>query len=148
LNRFEKAEPQVFRVGDIVEVQISFVVTPAKDGKHNMRATLRSIALIDGTYSAVSKLGIFAVTSQCQQRKLTFTGRIEKEESSRDSTRTPPHRIGLEAEIRIRRRRRPQGKENFVGGEKSRVVIVKSKRQLGKHGTRQMTANAYGILFS
>jgi hypothetical protein len=36
-----------------VEVQVSFVVTPVKQGKRKMRAVLRSIALINGKFTLV-----------------------------------------------------------------------------------------------
>ena len=54
IHRFEPAEPKVFRVGDIMELQVTFVVTPMKEGMHTMRAILRSIALIEGKFSEVS----------------------------------------------------------------------------------------------
>lgn len=51
--RHEPVGPQVFRVGDIVEMQISFVVIPVKGEQYRMVSILRSIALIDGTFSKV-----------------------------------------------------------------------------------------------
>ncbi|RDB31017.1 hypothetical protein Hypma_000107 [Hypsizygus marmoreus] len=48
--RHEKVGPQSFRVGDLVEIQISFVVVPLKGEQYKMMTVLRSIALIDGAY--------------------------------------------------------------------------------------------------
>ncbi|KIL65175.1 hypothetical protein M378DRAFT_77339, partial [Amanita muscaria Koide BX008] len=50
---FYRVQPQIYRVGDIVEVQVSFVVTPVREGKRKMRTILRSIALINGKFTQV-----------------------------------------------------------------------------------------------
>ncbi|KAF8896010.1 hypothetical protein BD779DRAFT_1466051 [Infundibulicybe gibba] len=50
-EKFRKAGPQVFRIGDLVEVQVSFTVVPLKAGKRKMLSVLRSIALLDGQFS-------------------------------------------------------------------------------------------------
>ena len=38
-------------MGDIVEVQLSFVVIPVKGGRRKMLTVLRSLALLDGDYT-------------------------------------------------------------------------------------------------
>ncbi|KAF8867494.1 hypothetical protein BD779DRAFT_1685747 [Infundibulicybe gibba] len=48
---FVKAGPQAFRKGDIVEVQVSFVVVPLKKQKYKMIGTLHAIALLDTSFS-------------------------------------------------------------------------------------------------
>jgi hypothetical protein len=45
--------PQTFRVGDVVEAQVSFIAAPLKDNKHKMIVVLRSIALLNATFSQV-----------------------------------------------------------------------------------------------
>lgn len=45
--------PQSFRVGDIVAIQVSFVVIPLKGEKRKMLSILRTVTLIDGTFSKV-----------------------------------------------------------------------------------------------
>ena len=52
----ETVNPQIFRVGDIVEAQVSFIAVPLKDNKHKMIVVLRSIALLDATFSQASYL--------------------------------------------------------------------------------------------
>jgi hypothetical protein len=54
-RRFEKCEPQMFRVGDIVEVQLSFVGVPIKEKHRKMLVVLRSMALLDGQFSMVRR---------------------------------------------------------------------------------------------
>jgi hypothetical protein len=49
----EPAAPHVFRIGDIVEIQVSFMIIPLKDNKHKMIVVLRSIALLDPHFSQV-----------------------------------------------------------------------------------------------
>jgi len=52
----ETVNPQIFRVGDIVEAQVSFIAVPLTDNKHKMIIVLRSIALLDTTFSQVRTL--------------------------------------------------------------------------------------------
>jgi hypothetical protein len=49
-----KAKPALFRVGDIVEAQVSFVVIPLKDNKYKMVITLRALAILDASVTQVS----------------------------------------------------------------------------------------------
>lgn len=41
----------MFRVGDIVQVQLSFVVIPVKAGRRRMLTVLRSLALLDEAFT-------------------------------------------------------------------------------------------------
>ena len=52
--RFKTCEPQTFRVGDIVQVQLSFVVIPVKAGRRKMLTVLRSLALVNETFTITS----------------------------------------------------------------------------------------------
>lgn len=52
--RFFEADPTRFRVGDIVEVQITIAVVPIRNNKFKMICQLRSLALLDGTFTDVS----------------------------------------------------------------------------------------------
>ena len=54
LVRFEVVNPSIFRLGDIVEAQVSLVTFPAKEGRSVMRLMLRSLALLDGQFAQVS----------------------------------------------------------------------------------------------
>ncbi|KAF9465631.1 hypothetical protein BDZ94DRAFT_1306973 [Collybia nuda] len=47
---FVDAPPQTFRIGDIVEVQVSFVAVPLKGDQYKMLTILHSIALLDGSF--------------------------------------------------------------------------------------------------
>jgi hypothetical protein len=52
-NKYHPLEPIRFRIGDIVEAQMSCVVIPLKGGKFKMINQLRSLALLDGTHTQV-----------------------------------------------------------------------------------------------
>lgn len=54
IYRYERCEPQVFRVGDIVEAQVSLIVIPVKGGRRKMLTVLRSLALIKANFKKVS----------------------------------------------------------------------------------------------
>ena len=43
----------MFRIGDIVEAQVSFIVIPVKGGRRKMLTVLRSLALIKETLKKV-----------------------------------------------------------------------------------------------
>ncbi|KAF8874343.1 hypothetical protein BD779DRAFT_1451004 [Infundibulicybe gibba] len=51
---FTKANPQIFRVGDLVDIQVSYIVVPLKSHKFKMLPVLRTIALVDSTFSQVN----------------------------------------------------------------------------------------------
>ena len=51
--RYTPVKPIIFGVGDIVEVQASFMAHPLKQGKIKSTMILRGITLIDGTFTQV-----------------------------------------------------------------------------------------------
>ena len=52
--RFVKAEPATFRVGDIVEVQLTVSAIPVRRNRFKMIVQLRAIALLDREFTEVS----------------------------------------------------------------------------------------------
>ena len=52
-RRFQVSGLQIFRIGDIVEVQASFIVVPLKNQNLKMHMVLHSIALLDGQFTKV-----------------------------------------------------------------------------------------------
>jgi hypothetical protein len=52
--RFSKADPTQFRVGDIVEVQMTIITVPLKKDRFKMINQLRTVALLDGSFTDVS----------------------------------------------------------------------------------------------
>jgi hypothetical protein len=46
-------DPNKFRIGDIVEAQLSFMVVPVKEGKHRLILVMRALTLLDSTQSKV-----------------------------------------------------------------------------------------------
>ena len=53
-SSFKKTGPHIFQEGDIVELQVSFIVVPLRDQKSRMCTILRSISLLDGEYTQAS----------------------------------------------------------------------------------------------
>lgn len=56
----EGVNPQIFHVGDIVEAQVSFIAVPLKDNKHKTIVVLRSIVLLDASFSQVRMVVVMA----------------------------------------------------------------------------------------
>ena len=54
--RYNTWEPQMFCISDIVQAQLSFAVIPIKGGRRKMLSILRSLALLDGSFSVVCNL--------------------------------------------------------------------------------------------
>lgn len=46
-------KPVIFGIGDIVEVQASFMAVPLKQGKFKSTMVLRGITLVDGSFTQV-----------------------------------------------------------------------------------------------
>ena len=53
-NSFFEVDPTQFRVGDIVEAQITVASVPIRNNKFKMISQLRCLALLDGTFTDVS----------------------------------------------------------------------------------------------
>ena len=50
---FKEAGPQIFQEGDIVELQVSFIVVPVRDQKCRMSIILRGVTLLEGIFTQV-----------------------------------------------------------------------------------------------
>jgi len=57
LLRFDQAQPTLFQLGDIVEVQVSFVALPQRDSKAKLSMIMRSISLLEKEFTQVRKSG-------------------------------------------------------------------------------------------
>ena len=53
IYRYKRCEPQVFRVGDIIEAQVSFIAILIKGGQRKMLTVLWSLALIKANFKKV-----------------------------------------------------------------------------------------------
>ncbi|SJL08157.1 uncharacterized protein ARMOST_11520 [Armillaria ostoyae] len=82
-RRYQWAQPQLFRVGDIVEVQCSVIIVKGKGTKHRMKLVLRAIALLDCEIAleAKRKLSKVRTTEENKTRRLKRkVGYLEDEE--------------------------------------------------------------------
>jgi hypothetical protein len=53
-TRYITSEPQIFRIGNMVQAQVSFIVIPMKGGRRKMLTVLCSLVLLDGSLSNVT----------------------------------------------------------------------------------------------
>lgn len=51
---YDSLGPQAFRIGDIVEAQLSIVVIPMKGGKYKMLSVLRALTMLEEGQMQVS----------------------------------------------------------------------------------------------
>jgi len=83
--RFDSVEPTVFQLGDIVEVQVSFVALPMRDNKARVCMILRSISLLEKEFTQVRERNIRwreTLTEKGSQdsmvKKITGTMQVQK----------------------------------------------------------------------
>ena len=63
---FKKAGLHTFQEGDIVELQLSFIIVPLRqEQKSRMNIVLRSISLLDGKYTQASECINYGKTGHC-----------------------------------------------------------------------------------
>ncbi len=55
-HRFIDILPSKIQIGDIIEVHMTFMAIPQKDGKKKVMVTLRSVTLLDGNLTEVCVL--------------------------------------------------------------------------------------------
>ncbi|KAK0493796.1 hypothetical protein EDD18DRAFT_1356273 [Armillaria luteobubalina] len=78
-RRFQRARPQLFRIGDVVEVQCSIIVFKTKVIKHRMKLVLCAIALLDCNIALDAKrksnkqVTAEQSSSKCLKHKIRFT---------------------------------------------------------------------------
>ena len=63
-KRYDKLDPAQFRLGDIAEVEASLMLVPIKEQKHKLVAVLRSVTLLDTTFSQVKTIRDYAKKAQ------------------------------------------------------------------------------------
>jgi hypothetical protein len=72
LIRIVKVDPIQFRVGDIVEAQIMVAVVPIHGNRFKMVLHLRTITLLDGTFTDVSHV----ISDHAQIHVIHYTNNI------------------------------------------------------------------------
>jgi hypothetical protein len=111
-KRFEPTGPHVFRIGDIVEVQMSFIVVPLKGKLLKMRTVLHSIALLNGQLTKVSSR--ICIKTQLAYTKITgCRGPAPKECAKRKSgdNHQTTDRIWIRGQQQISRGRHGRNRE-------------------------------------
>jgi hypothetical protein len=96
-------DPAKFHIGDIVELQVSFIAYPVRN-KHRMKIVLRSLALLNGTHSEVcfsSNIYLFVHLQDINFQNARMTTTIHQMNSPATQTQSisPPklkRRVGYE----------------------------------------------------
>jgi hypothetical protein len=60
---FRATGPQIFQLGDIIEVQVSFIAIPMRGKKWKISTILRSISLFEGRFTQVKNAVRYQVKS-------------------------------------------------------------------------------------
>ena len=71
-ERYQAITPVTFRVGDIVEAKATLMVIPLRGGHYKLTAVLRSITILDTTYTQVNFL-YFGRTKHCLLENIECT---------------------------------------------------------------------------
>ncbi|KAK0432720.1 hypothetical protein EV421DRAFT_1910700 [Armillaria borealis] len=84
---YQWAQPQLFRVGDIVEVQCSVIIVKGKGTKHRMKLVLQAIALLDCEIAleAKRKLSKVRMTEENKTRRLKRKVGYSEDEEDRET---------------------------------------------------------------
>jgi hypothetical protein len=86
-NSYNRATPQMFRLGDIVEAQMSFIAIPLRGQTFKMITVLHSIALIDSTFTQVSQSNAICFNST---NKTRTTGSYQEAPGRHDRPHSTP----------------------------------------------------------
>ncbi|KAF7975695.1 hypothetical protein HWV62_8813 [Athelia sp. TMB] len=64
---YNKADSGMFKVGDIVEAQCSFIVIPTRSGQHTMKIILRAMTMLNSDFSKTARLALWKANTLTTQ---------------------------------------------------------------------------------
>lgn len=67
-RRYKPKDPATFKIGDIIEVKVSFVIIPSRGGGHAMQVMLRGLTLLDNSFSKVREINHTDAVSDSRTR--------------------------------------------------------------------------------
>ncbi|KAF8236108.1 hypothetical protein L208DRAFT_1253333 [Tricholoma matsutake] len=70
-RKFQPCEPQIFRLGDIIQAQLSFVVISIKGGKHKMLMILHLLVLLESKFTKVCEQSTAYLTFTSESAQVT-----------------------------------------------------------------------------
>lgn len=105
LNRMGNVSPDIYRVGDIVELSVSFVVWPSSRGKCRMNIQLQSMRLLDNEETNVSH-------SYIRELFLDLTGFLVK--NARMKAMVDSNRRQTQGKLALPKRKKTYTKEEQV----------------------------------
>ena len=103
---FQSTGPQIFQLGDIVEVQVSFIAIPLRGSKWKISTILRSITLFEGKFTQVKNRAHLWVQRLTVTQEALVKSLTRKVTSVENVKPTLKRRVGyMEEEVSITRAR-------------------------------------------
>ncbi|KAL0960763.1 hypothetical protein HGRIS_005785 [Hohenbuehelia grisea] len=103
--KYEEILPCKFRDGDVVEVQLSFTMTPVKGGNFKVQTILRGITLLDGSVAEVSGPFSHTVKGKLKQDLKAAQQASQRETHAKvvqKPARVPKRRMMYEIETKLK----------------------------------------------
>ncbi|KAF8222859.1 hypothetical protein L208DRAFT_1320145 [Tricholoma matsutake] len=95
-KRYNVIDPIKFRIGDIVEAQVSFVVVPLKGKKYKMIIVLRALTLLDSTPLKDAEKAKYHERLQDIPRPLSLKRKVGYYEDEEEETRFRMHKMAID----------------------------------------------------
>ncbi len=111
IHRYQRARPQLFRVGDIVEIQCSIIIVKGKGSKHRMKLVLRAIVLLN------CEIVLVSVTDTLTNKRL-MAGQEAKRKMCHSTVTEEPKMRQLKRKIGF-------SEEDSEGDEEEDAVMTK-----------------------
>jgi len=96
---FQPTGPQTFQVGDIVEVQVSFIAVPIRDNKWKISTILRSISLFDTRYTQEAFVKSHTLHAITERPKTTLKRKVGYLNEQVSSTRAKMAEMNIADDI-------------------------------------------------
>ncbi len=128
---FKETGPHIFQEGDIVELQISFIVVPLRDQNSRMSIVLRSISLLEGKFTQASDSDPPRPTQQFTGAEQdAFVKSASMEKSSKPRTKSLKRKVGyIDEEVSATRTKLAQMEiEEAREGERDAGPSARSER--------------------
>ncbi|KAF7976215.1 hypothetical protein HWV62_7226 [Athelia sp. TMB] len=84
---YSKADSGMFKIGDIVEAQCSFIVIRTRSGQHTMKIILRAMTMINSDFSKSARLALWKSNALTRQ-----------DLTDRNRTKTHPRTVGYDGD--------------------------------------------------
>ena len=115
---YNPINPAIFRIGDIVELQLSFIGWPTRNGKTMMQSVLRAITLLNGQFTQVIMFQFYS--KKCAD--YNFRLRLSAACNRRSNCLLYPHQSSVRWDMRMMKDQRRS--ESILAWMKNRIEII------------------------